>query len=148
MNYLEYLRKEGLVCECSALLEIEMEQVNEYVRQVLMTAGKKHSANRGSYADYTLEDRATIGKYATENGHASATRHLSAPEMTARSILGKFVKFEKLPITCIFLAKLAKFLCLSNFPCYTVNMSTDIIVTAKYTYGNVHVLQRSTRLWI
>ena len=37
------------MCECSALLEIEMEQVNECVRQVLMTAGKKRSANQGSY---------------------------------------------------------------------------------------------------
>ena len=33
--------------ECSTLLEIEMEQGNEYVRQVLMTVGKKRSANRG-----------------------------------------------------------------------------------------------------
>ena len=57
-SHSEYLRKEGLVRECSALLEIEMEQVNSCVRQVLMTAGKKHSANRGSYTDYTLEDRA------------------------------------------------------------------------------------------
>ena len=40
---------EGLVCECSALLEIETEQVSECVRQVLMTAGKKCSANQGSY---------------------------------------------------------------------------------------------------
>ena len=39
MDYLEYLKKKGLVCECSALLEIEMEQVNECMRQVLMTAG-------------------------------------------------------------------------------------------------------------
>ena len=51
--------------------------MNECVRQILMTAGKKRSANQGSYtdyqgsyADYTLEDRAKIGKYPAENGPA------------------------------------------------------------------------------
>ena len=47
-----------------------------------MTAGKKCGANRGSYTDYTLEDRAKIGKYTAENGPARATRHLSVSEMT------------------------------------------------------------------
>ena len=46
-----------------------------------MTVGKKRSANRGFYIDYTLEDRAKIGKYTAENGPARATRHLSVPEM-------------------------------------------------------------------
>ena len=41
-----------------------------------MTVGKKRSANRGSYADYTLEDRANIGKYTAENSPARASRHL------------------------------------------------------------------------
>ena len=74
-----------------------------------MTAGKKRSANQGFYTDYTLEDRAKIGKYTTENGPARASRHLSVPETTVRSVLGKSVKFEKLPIICTFLGKLAKF---------------------------------------
>ena len=42
-------------------------------------AGKKCSANGGSYTDYTLEDRAKIGKYTAENGPARASRHLSVP---------------------------------------------------------------------
>ena len=74
-----------------------------------MTAGKKRSANRGSYADYTLEDRAKIGKYTAENGPARATRYLSVSETTVRSVLGKSVKFEKLPIICTFLGKSGKF---------------------------------------
>ena len=57
MALLEYLQKEGPVCERGALLKKETEQVNERVRQVLMTAGKKCSAYRGSYADYTPKDR-------------------------------------------------------------------------------------------
>ena len=65
---------------------------------VLMPAGKKHSANRGSYTDYTLEDRAKIGKYTADNGPARATRHLSVSETMVRSVLGKSVKFEKLSI--------------------------------------------------
>ena len=43
--------------ECSTLSKNETEQVNECVRQVLITAGKKNSANRGCYTDYTPEDR-------------------------------------------------------------------------------------------
>ena len=81
-----------------------------------MTAGKKRSANRGSYTDYTLEDRAKIGKYTTENGPARVTRHLSVPETTVRSVLGKSVKFEKLPIKCTFLGKSAKFCTCLIFP--------------------------------
>ena len=68
------------------------------------------------YADYTLEDRAQIGKYTAENGPARTTRHLSGPEMMARSILGKSVKFEKLLITYIF-GQICQILYLSNFPC-------------------------------
>ena len=74
-----------------------------------MTAGKKRSANRGFYTDYTLEDRAKIGKYTAESGPARATRHLSVSETMARSVLGKSVKLEKLPIKCTFLGKSAKF---------------------------------------
>ena len=48
---------------------------------------------QGSYADYTLEDRVEIGKYTAKNSPARATRHLSVPEMTVRSVLGKSVKF-------------------------------------------------------
>ena len=44
-----------------------------------MTAGKKRSANQGFRSDYTLEDRAKIGKYTAKNGPARATRHLSVP---------------------------------------------------------------------
>ena len=74
-----------------------------------MTAGKKRSANRGSYTDYTLEDRVKIGKYTAENGPARATRYLSVPETTVRSVLGKSVKFEKLSIICTFWANWANF---------------------------------------
>ena len=74
-----------------------------------MNAGKKRSANRGSYTDYTLEDRAKIGKCAAENGPARATRHLSVSETTVRSVLDKFVKFEKLPIICTFWANRPNF---------------------------------------
>ena len=49
-----------------------------------MTAGKKHSANRGFYTDYTLEDRVKIGKYTAKNGPARASRHLSVSETTVR----------------------------------------------------------------
>ena len=70
--------------------EKKTEQVNEHVRQVLMTVGKKRSAARGSYADHTP----SIGKYATENGPARATRHFSVPGMMARSVLGKSAKFN------------------------------------------------------
>ena len=113
-----------------------------------MTAGKKRSANRGSYTDYTLEDRMKIGKYTTENGLARATRHLSVPETTVRSVLGKSVKFEKLPIICTFWANRPNFVPV-KFPHYTVDMSKDIIVTAKiYICKCTHVLQRSTRLWL
>ena len=44
MALLKYSRKEGPICKCSTLSKKETEQVNEHVRQVLMTAGKKHSA--------------------------------------------------------------------------------------------------------
>ena len=43
--------------EYSTLSKKETEQVNKRVRQVLMTAGKKFSASRGSYADHTPEYR-------------------------------------------------------------------------------------------
>ena len=81
LKYL-YLRKEEPVRECSARSKRETEQVNERVKQVLVTAGKKRSPTRGSYADYTPEHRAKIGKYAAENGPARATRHFSVPETT------------------------------------------------------------------
>ena len=45
---------------------------------------------------------------------------------TARSVLDKSVKFEKLPIICTFWANWPN-LYLSNFPRYTVDMSTYII---------------------
>ena len=57
MALLKYLRKEGPVRECSALSKKETEQLNERMRQVLMTAGKKRSAVQGSYADHTSEYR-------------------------------------------------------------------------------------------
>ena len=74
-----------------------------------MTAGKKRSANQGSYTDYTMEGRAMIGKYTTKNGPARATRHLLVPETTVRSVLGKSVKFEKLSIICTFWANRPNF---------------------------------------
>ena len=115
-----------------------------------MTVGKKRSANQGSYADYTLEIIAKIGKYTAENGPVRASRHLSVSKTTVRSVLGKSVKFEKLLITCTIMGKcMGQILYLSNFPHYTVDMSTDIIVTAKiYICQCTHVLQRCTRLWL
>ena len=97
LKYL-YLRKEGPMRECSALSKRETEQVNERMKQVLVTAGKKHSPTRGSYADYTPEDRAKIGKYATENGPARATRHFSVPETTARRLKTEYL--QKLKTIC------------------------------------------------
>ena len=44
MALLKYLRKEGPECESSALSKKETEQMNERVRQVLMTAGKRNAA--------------------------------------------------------------------------------------------------------
>ena len=74
-----------------------------------MNAGKKCSADRGSFTVYTLEGRAKIGKYTAKNGPARATRHLSVPEAMVRSLLGKSVKFEKLPIICTFWANRPNF---------------------------------------
>ena len=91
LKYL-YLRKERPVRECSALSKRETEQVNERVKQVLVTAGKKRSPTRGSYADYTPEDRAKIGKYAAKNGPARATRHFSVPETMARRLNTEYLQ--------------------------------------------------------
>ena len=49
-----YERKDPCVCVCSTPLKKETEQVNECLRQVLMTARKKRSPARGSYNDHTL----------------------------------------------------------------------------------------------
>ena len=66
--------------------------MNEHVKQVLVTAGKKHSPSRGSYADYIPEDREKIGKYAAENGPARAIRRFSVPETTARRLKTEYLQ--------------------------------------------------------
>ena len=100
MALLKYLRrKEGPVRECEGLSKKETEKVNERVRQVLApgenslkAAGTKRCATRGSYTDYTPEDRAKIGKYATENRPAKATKHFSVPETTARRLKAEYLR--------------------------------------------------------
>ena len=114
-----------------------------------MTAGKKRSANQGSYTDYTLEDRAKIGKYTTEIGPARATRHLAVPEMTVRSVLDKSVKFVKTTNNMYILGESAKYCSCHIFPAIHIDMITDIIETGKiYLCQYTHVLQRFTRLWL
>ena len=83
-----------------------------------MTLGKKRSANGGSYTDYTLEDRVKIGKYTAETANNMY-------------ILGESAKYCSCHI----------------FPTIHIDMSTDIIVTAKiYICQYTHVLQRCIRL--
>ena len=48
--------------------------------------GTKCSVTRGTYTDYTPEDRAKIGRYAAENGPARVTRHFAMPETTGRRL--------------------------------------------------------------
>ena len=56
-----------------------------------MTAGKKCSAPEVP----KLIISPNIGKYATKNGPARTTRHLSGPETMVRSVSGKSTKFKK-----------------------------------------------------
>ena len=66
MALFEVSMKGRTLGECSIVSKDETEQVNERVRQVLMTAGKKRSAAQGSYTDHT-PNIYNIGKYATKN---------------------------------------------------------------------------------
>ena len=79
-------------------------EVNECVRQVLVPnsarenakAGQKRSATRGTYTSYTPKERAKIGRYATENGPARASRHFSVPETTARRLKSEYLQKLKI----------------------------------------------------
>ena len=66
--------------------------MNERVRQTAdeeAKVGTKCSVTRGTYTDYTPENRAKIGRYAAENGPARATRHFAVPETTGRRLKSK-----------------------------------------------------------
>ena len=86
------MQREGPVLKCGILSKKETEQVKERMRQTVneeAKVGMKCSATRGTYIDYTPEDRAKIERYAAENGPARATRHLTLPETTKRRLKSK-----------------------------------------------------------
>ena len=75
--------------KCGTLSKTETEQVNECMRQTVdeeAEVSKKRRVTCGAYTDYTLEDRAKIGRYAAENSHPGATRHFTVPETTGRRL--------------------------------------------------------------
>ena len=81
-----------------SLSKKELEQVNETVAAKTLEWQRGPSTKRShSYNDYSLEQRAMIGKYAAENGATKACKHYSkvlaknVPESTARRLKSQYL---------------------------------------------------------
>ena len=81
-----------------SLTEKEVEEATSGIRQALKDAESKGC---GKYNDFTVKERAQIGKYATEHGPARAVRHCSkllgrqVPETTARRLKSEYLQALK-----------------------------------------------------
>ena len=113
MALFEVSMKGRTLGECSIVSKDETEQVNERVRRDLMTAGKKHSAARGSYTDHTPEYREV--RY--EECPSRCLVALAVPETMVRRVPSKSAKFKKTANNV--LGKSAKF-CTPQIIRYTV----------------------------
>ena len=80
--------------EVSSLSAKDVQRVNEDVKRAKL---EKPEKGRGQYNIYTAKKRAQIGKYAAENGPASAVRHFSKilgrnlPETTAVRLKAEYL---------------------------------------------------------
>ena len=86
-----YLQRKDL-CSSVALSHRRRQNRNEHVRQTIdeeAKGGTKRSVTCSAHTDYTPEDRAKIGRYASENGPARATRHFAMTETTGRRLKSK-----------------------------------------------------------
>ena len=103
MSLLSYFKKQTSASSQShsqgTLTPKERKKVDECVKRVLES---HDSRKRGSYNHYTAEERASIGKYASENGPTKAARHFTKVlrrninESTARKLRTEYLKELKL----------------------------------------------------
>ena len=83
-----------LPAEVPSLSAKDVQRVNDDVKRAKLETPEK---GRGQYNVYTAKERAQIGKYAAENGPASAVRHFSKvlgrnlPEATARRLKAEYL---------------------------------------------------------
>ena len=91
--------------ETSLLSKNEVESADKAVAKALESASKCETVRRGKYNCYTPEQRAEIGKYATENGATKAVKRYTSAwgininELTARRLKSEYLeklKQEKL----------------------------------------------------
>ena len=83
------------------LSDKEVENANASVKKLQEKVTSQSPRRPIRYNDYTPEERASIGKYAAENGIASAVRHFSrvgskkVPETTARRLKTEYLRRMK-----------------------------------------------------
>lgn len=102
MSLYRFFAKAGMPTRVPSLSDKEIKEANTSVKNL---QEKKVTSRSPStpirYNDYTPEERASIGKYAAENGIASAVRHFSrvgskkVPESTARRLKTEYLRKMK-----------------------------------------------------
>ena len=104
MSLYRFFAKAGMPTRVPSLSEKEIKEANTSVKklQEKNVAGRSASTPGPTrYNDYTPEERASIGKYAAENGIVSAVRHFSrvgskrVPESTARRLKTEYLRKMK-----------------------------------------------------
>ena len=92
MSLYRFFAKAGMPSKVPSQSNKEVENANASVKKLLEKVTSQSLRRPIRYNDYTPEERASIGKYAAENGIASAVRHFSrvgskkVPETTARRL--------------------------------------------------------------
>ena len=104
MALYKYFKKEDpaalptvATCGSSSFTQKEIQHVNKVVKRTLDEDSSKTVKKKGKYNSYSPEDRARIGKYATENGPTKAAAHFSKVldckinESTARKFKSEYL---------------------------------------------------------
>ena len=96
-----FFPKAGMPTLVPSLSDKEVKEVNTSVKSLQKKVTSRSPSKPIRYNDYTPEERASIGKYAAENGIASAVRHFSrvgskkVPKSTARRLKNEYLRKMK-----------------------------------------------------
>ena len=89
----QYFLRDSATAKPSSLTAKEKEVMEKFVNK----AEKRRCCHCGSYNEYATEERASIGKYAAENGATKACRHFSStagrqiPESTVKNLRSEYL---------------------------------------------------------